>query len=50
VILEPVPGRRGHLATALLLRDVIDSLVTYDDRPAAAATAHGLTVEMPGHG
>lgn len=37
-----------HLATALMLRDDIDAVVTYDDRFAAAATAHGLTVEAPG--
>ncbi len=37
-----------HLATALLVRDDLDALLTYDDRLAAAAAGHGLTVEMPG--
>ncbi len=36
-----------HLATALLIRDDIESLVTYDARLAEAATAHGLTVSAP---
>lgn len=37
-----------HLATALLVRDDLDALVTYDDRLATAAASHGLTVESPG--
>lgn len=37
-----------HLATALLVRDDLDVLLTYDNRLAAAAASHGLTVESPG--
>ncbi|ODU01653.1 MAG: hypothetical protein ABS81_20085 [Pseudonocardia sp. SCN 72-86] len=37
-----------HLATALMVRDDLDAVVTYDDRFAAAATTHGLAVEAPG--
>jgi predicted nucleic acid-binding protein len=37
-----------HLATALTLRDELDAVLTYDDRLAAAAVSHGLTVESPG--
>ncbi|WP_028925511.1 type II toxin-antitoxin system VapC family toxin [Pseudonocardia acaciae] len=36
-----------HLATALLLRDDIDSLLSYDDRLLAAAASHGLPVVSP---
>jgi predicted nucleic acid-binding protein len=37
-----------HLATALLVRDELTAVLTYDDRLAAAAASHGLTVESPG--
>lgn len=37
-----------HLATALIVRDELDAVLTYDDRLAAAAVGHGLTVESPG--
>jgi uncharacterized protein len=37
-----------HLATALLLGDELDMLVTYDDRLADAARAHGIAVASPG--
>jgi predicted nucleic acid-binding protein len=36
------------LATALLVRDDLTAVLTYDDRLAAAAASHGLTVESPG--
>jgi uncharacterized protein len=36
-----------HLATALCLGDHLGTLFTYDDRLAAAAQAHGLTVSVP---
>ena len=36
-----------HLATALLIRDDVEALVTYDTRLAAAARANGLTVATP---
>jgi uncharacterized protein len=36
-----------HLATALLIREDVEALVTYDTRLAAAARAHGLTVATP---
>jgi predicted nucleic acid-binding protein len=36
-----------HLATALRMSDQLTSLVTYDRRLAAAATAAGLTVDSP---
>ncbi len=36
-----------HLATALVLREDLDALVTYDERLADAASAHGLTVASP---
>lgn len=36
-----------HLATALELRDVIASVLTYDHDLAAAARAHGLRVSDP---
>lgn len=37
-----------HLATALMLRDDLDVIVTYDRRLAAAAEAHNLPVDLPG--
>lgn len=36
-----------HLATALLIRDDLDVLVSYDDRLLAAASAHGLPTATP---
>ena len=36
-----------HLATALLIRDDLDVLVSYDQRMLDAATAHGLPVASP---
>jgi hypothetical protein len=36
-----------HLATALLIREDVDVLVSYDDRLTAAATAHGLKTATP---
>lgn len=36
-----------HLATALLIRDDIDALLSYDDRLLAAAAAHGLPAASP---
>lgn len=36
-----------HLATALLIREDVESLLTYDDRLAEAARAHGLAVVSP---
>ncbi|MGH3718236.1 MAG: type II toxin-antitoxin system VapC family toxin [Pseudonocardiaceae bacterium] len=36
-----------HLATALLLREDLDVLLTYDKRLAAAAEAHHLPVDSP---
>lgn len=36
-----------HLAMALELGDDLDGLVTYDDRQAEAAGAHGITVLAP---
>lgn len=37
-----------HLAAALDLGDDLDGLVTYDERLAAAAASHGITVIAPG--
>lgn len=37
-----------HLATALVLRDDLHAVVTYDKRLAAAAEAHHLPVDSPG--
>jgi predicted nucleic acid-binding protein len=37
-----------HLATALLLRDDLDVIVTYDKRLATIAEAHNLPVDSPG--
>jgi predicted nucleic acid-binding protein len=36
-----------HVATAVLIRDDIDALVTYDRRLLDAATSHGLPVASP---
>lgn len=36
-----------HLATALLIREDVDELLTYDDRLATAARAHGMDVAAP---
>lgn len=37
-----------HVASALILRPALGSLVTYDARMAEAAEAAGITVEAPG--
>ena len=48
----PVPSLRSldaiHLATALLLRDELDVLLTYDENLAGAARAHDIPVAAPG--
>lgn len=36
-----------HLATALLIRDDLDTLLTYDSRLRAAAEAHGIPTAAP---
>jgi predicted nucleic acid-binding protein len=36
-----------HLATALILGDDLDGIVTYDERLAAAAAANGVRVVAP---
>ena len=36
-----------HVATALLIRDDLDVLVTYDQRMLAAAAAHGVPTAAP---
>ena len=36
-----------HLATALLIRDDVDVLISYDQRMLAAAAAHGLPTASP---
>ena len=36
-----------HVATALLIRDDLDVLVSYDHRMLAAAAAHGLPTASP---
>jgi uncharacterized protein len=36
-----------HLATALLIREDVDALLTYDDRLATAARTHGIQVDAP---
>ena len=36
-----------HLATALLIREDIELLLTYDDRLAGAARAHGIPTAAP---
>jgi predicted nucleic acid-binding protein len=47
----PDPALRSldaiHLATALLVREDVEAVLTYDDRLAAAAAAHGLAVTAP---
>lgn len=37
-----------HLATALLIRDDVEAVLTYDTRLRAAAEAHGLPTAAPG--
>jgi predicted nucleic acid-binding protein len=37
-----------HLATALLIRDDVDTVLTYDARLREAAEAHGLPTAAPG--
>src|SRR5882757_2586592 len=37
-----------HLATALLIRDDVDVLISYEDRLLAAAASHGLSTAAPG--
>ena len=48
------PGLRSldaiHLATAMSVGDPVMDVITYDDRFADAARAHGLTVVQPGRG
>lgn len=39
-----------HLATAVMLADRLDNVVTYDKRMLAAAEALGMAVEAPGAG
>jgi predicted nucleic acid-binding protein len=36
-----------HLATALMIRDDLDVLLTYDDRMLTAAATHGLPTASP---
>lgn len=36
-----------HVASAMLLRQELSEIITYDRRMAAAAAAHGLTVAAP---
>ena len=36
-----------HVATALLIREDLDVLVSYDQRMLAAASAHGLPTAAP---
>ena len=36
-----------HLATALLIREDVETLVTYDHRMLAAAVAHGMPAVSP---
>lgn len=36
-----------HLATALLIREDVEAVLTYDERLAAAAATHGLAVLTP---
>ncbi len=50
-LLDPVGSRSldaVHLASALVLGDALESVLTYDDRLAAAAKAAGLPVSAPG--
>jgi predicted nucleic acid-binding protein len=48
----PDPGLRSpdaiHVATALLLRDVLTAVVSYDKRMVAVAHSEGLPVVSPG--
>jgi hypothetical protein len=48
----PDPGLRSlgaiHIATALLLRDELSALVSYDERLVSAAVAGGLPAVSPG--
>ena len=37
-----------HVATAVLIRDDVDVVVSYDHRMLAAAAAHGLPTASPG--
>ena len=37
-----------HLATALLIKDELEAVITYDARLAEAARAHDLAVVTPG--
>ncbi|MDT7553875.1 MAG: uncharacterized protein QOI16_2411 [Pseudonocardiales bacterium] len=37
-----------HLATALLIREDVEAVLTYDERLATAAAAHDLPVVTPG--
>jgi hypothetical protein len=37
-----------HLATALLIRDDVETVLTYDARLRDAAEAHGLPTAAPG--
>jgi hypothetical protein len=37
-----------HLATALLIREDVEAILTYDERLATAAAAHDLPVVTPG--
>jgi predicted nucleic acid-binding protein len=36
-----------HLATALMIREDLDVLLTYDDRMLTAAATHGLPTASP---
>lgn len=45
--LDPSILRSLHLAGALALGDDLEALITYDDRLAQAATAHGVEVLAP---
>jgi len=46
---DPLPSTLEaiHLATALLIRADVDSLLTYDERLATAARTHGIPVVAP---
>jgi predicted nucleic acid-binding protein len=48
----PEPGLRSldaiHLATALMLQDELQAMLTYDDRLAQVASAHRVPVVAPG--
>ena len=47
----PDPSLRSldaiHVATALLVRDEIDAVISYDQRMLTAAAAHGLPTASP---